>query len=38
MKVFEIPAIELIKFEAEDVLTESGVLGENQTPTAPPRG
>ena len=37
MKTFETPAIELIKFEVEDVLTTSG-LGENQTPTAPPRG
>ena len=37
MKKFENPEIELIKFEVEDVLTTSG-LGDNQTPTAPPRG
>ena len=35
MKVFEMPAIELIKFSVEDVITASGFeTGDNQTPPA----
>lgn len=35
MKVFEIPVIELIKFDVEDVITASGYeTGDNQTPPA----
>ena len=37
MKVFEMPEIELIKFDVEDVITTSYTdddLGDNQTPPA----
>ena len=35
MKVFEMPEIELIKFDVEDVITTSyDELGDNQTPPA----
>ena len=35
MKTFEIPEIELIKFDVADVITTSGDdLGDNQTPPA----
>lgn len=33
MKTFEIPEIELVKFNVEDVITTSGdEIGDNQTP------
>lgn len=32
MKKFETPEIEVMNFAAEDVLTTSGLLDENQTP------
>ncbi len=34
MKVFEMPEIEVTKFEMEDVITTSDELGDNQTPPA----
>ena len=34
MKTFEIPEIELVKFNVEDVITTSIDVGENQTPPA----
>lgn len=32
MKVFEIPEIEVVKFNVEDVITTSGNLGKDELP------